>query len=598
MNSANTTGHLQLYARFVKYVAPYKIRVAACGLLILFTTITSLSIPLFSMVIIDKILIPQQPQLLNIIGIALLAAVVGNGVVGFLQSVIFIRFKYRVLHSIRMELFRKIQSLDFDYFIKHQKGYIVSRIHQDAGRLGTLMSNLLFRINVNILMLIIGLVIMFFFHVWLTLFIIAIMPFYFVALTFLARKHRQINLKLLENHGQFQAKLQESIEGVRLTRALGTGKTEEKKYKLYLDRFYASFVNLDIWASFSQLMKVFISSGVVAVILWYGGNQVILGKLSIGKLAAFSSFVGIVFGPLESIYDIVLNLQVSNAALARIFEILDLQPRVKEADPPIEVERVQGNIVFRNVLFRYEKNGFALHRINLTVHQGEKLGVVGRTGAGKTTLINLLLRFYDPIEGDITMGDNALKLYSFDCLRKNIAVVLQDLFFFEGTIADAIALGAAGANREEVEDAARMAQLHDRIVQLPQGYDTLIGEGGVKLSAGEKQRLSIARAILKNSPILILDEATSSIDSESEAAIDRALHHLLKDKTTLVIAHRLSTLLNTDRVIFLDNGTIKDSGSPQELLHRNPDFRLLFKAQLDCYSKNDLNVTVGKMIDV
>jgi ABC-type bacteriocin/lantibiotic exporter with double-glycine peptidase domain len=300
MNSANTTGHLQLYARFVKYVAPYKIRVAACGLLILFTTITSLSIPLFSMVIIDKILIPQQPQLLNIIGIALLAAVVGNGVVGFLQSVIFIRFKYRVLHSIRMELFRKIQSLDFDYFIKHQKGYIVSRIHQDAGRLGTLMSNLLFRINVNILMLIIGLVIMFFFHVWLTLFIIAIMPFYFVALTFLARKHRQINLKLLENHGQFQAKLQESIEGVRLTRALGTGKTEEKKYKLYLDRFYASFVNLDIWASFSQLMKVFISSGVVAVILWYGGNQVILGKLSIGKLAAFSSFVGIVFGPLES----------------------------------------------------------------------------------------------------------------------------------------------------------------------------------------------------------------------------------------------------------------------------------------------------------
>jgi ABC-type multidrug transport system fused ATPase/permease subunit len=258
----------------------------------------------------------------------------------------------------------------------------------------------------------------------------------------------------------------------------------------------------------------------------------------------------------------------------------------------------QGNIVFRNVLFRYEKNGFALHRINLTVHQGEKLGVVGRTGAGKTTLINLLLRFYDPIEGDITMGDNALKLYSFDCLRKNIAVVLQDLFFFEGTIADAIALGAAGANREEVEDAARMAQLHDRIVQLPQGYDTLIGEGGVKLSAGEKQRLSIARAILKNSPILILDEATSSIDSESEAAIDRALHHLLKDKTTLVIAHRLSTLLNTDRVIFLDNGTIKDSGSPQELLHRNPDFRLLFKAQLDCYSKNDLNVTVGKMIDV
>lgn len=574
-----------LFLRFLKYIAPHKLEVAICAFLILFSSLTSLSLPLFSMILIDRILIPKEPNLLNIVGFTVIAIVIVNGLAGFMQTILFVRFKYRVLHRVRMELFHKIQSLDFDYFIKNQKGYIVSRIHNDAGRLATLMYNLLFRLNLNVLLLIFGLVIMFYFHVRMTLVIIAIMPLFFYALVKLAIKLRYFNVKLLEDHGVFQAKLQESIEGVRLTRALGTERVEEKKYRHYLDRFFVTFEKLDVWTSFSGLIKVFFSSSIIAVILWYGGHQVIQGNLTIGQLSAFGSLVGFVFSPLETLYDVVLNLQESYAALVRVFEILDLQPAVKEAERPVRCDRVQGNIVFHGVSFQYEKDGFSLRNIGFDVNQGEKLGVVGRSGVGKTTLMNLLLRFYDPQEGEIRLDGIPLKQYAFESLRGNIAVVLQDLFFFEGTVSEAIALGKDGATQKEIEDAAEMAQLHERITRLPQGYDTMIGEGGVKFSAGEKQRLSIARAILKNAPILILDEAMSSIDSESEAAIEKALQHLLSGRTTLVIAHRLSTLLKTDRVIFLDNGAIVESGQPRELLSRNPEFQLLFREQIDCSSK-------------
>jgi ATP-binding cassette subfamily B protein len=346
---------------------------------------------------------------------------------------------------------------------------------------------------------------------------------------------------------------------------------------------------LDIWASVSDLSKVFFSSSVMALILWYGGYQVISGNLTIGELSAFGSLIAFVFNPLEALYDVVLNLQQSSASLARIFDILDLKPKVMESEMPVRVERIQGRIAFNNVGFHYDGNGFALRGINFTVSPGERLGVVGRTGAGKTTLMNLLLRFYDPEEGEIALDDIPLKNYAFESLRKNIAVVLQDIFFFEGSIAEAVALGKTSATRNEIENATKMARLDDLIQRLPQGYDTLIGEEGAKLSAGERQRLSLARAILKDAPILILDEATSSIDSQSEQAIEEALDHLLADRTTLVIAHRLSTLMRTDRVIYLDNGAIVDAGTPKEVLSRNPDFRILFQAQIDCMVGTDSN---------
>ncbi len=573
-----------LLRRFLHYVAPHRLQVAACFALILLTSLASLSIPIFSMLVIDRVLVPKDPQLLNILGIGVLSVVLVNGCAGFLQTLIFVAFKYRILRTIRMQLFRKVQTLDISFFIGHQMGYILSRIHSDAGRIATLLSNLLFRFNVNVLLLILGLAIMFYFHALLTLIVIAIIPIYFWTLTAMARKLRRLNLRMMEDHGLFQGKLQESVGGIRLVRVLGIEESEEKKIHHYLDRFFSTFKSLEIWSSFGNLIKMVFSSSVVAVILWYGGHQVIAGRLSIGELAACSSLVGFVFNPLEVLYDVILNLQESNAALARIFEILDMQPTVKECERPIRKDKVQGNIEFRNVRFQYDDSAFALTDITFSVRKGERLGLVGRTGAGKTTIVSLLLRYYDPLGGEITIDDIPLQEYAFKSLRGNIDVALQDLFLFEGTISEAIALGNEGASEEAIERAARMAQLHDRIVSLPKGYDTLIGEGGVKLSAGEKQRLSIARAILKDAPVLILDEATSAIDSASEKEIERALTNLLANKTTLVITHRFSTLLNTDRVLFLDAGRIVDSGAPQELLDRNPDFRRLFQDQIDCSS--------------
>ena len=473
-----------------------------------------------------------------------------------------------------------LQRLSLSYFENRSTGEIMTRVTSDTEHVERIFVDGLEGLLTASLTLV-GITIMMFFLNWkLALLSLLPIPILIVCAAWFTRRVHGYYAEIRKSVADLNAYLQDALSGIKETIGFNQHEYERERFET-LSQTYSqnSLRAMFLWSWYWPGM-VFVGSTGTVLILWYGAGEVLAGELTVGQLVMFLSYLGLFYTPINEIHSLNHMLQHALAASERVFEILDTKPEVEDrpgAVPP--VERLRGAVEYRHVGFGYRKDGTVLSDVNLTVRPGERIALVGPSGAGKTSLLKLLMRFYDVRSGAVLVDGHDVRELPLDFLRGQIGLVQQEPFLFNGTVRQNIVYSDLSAGHERVEAAARAARAHDFITRLPDGYDSWIGERGVKLSVGQKQRVSIARVLLKDPPIVIFDEATSNIDTETEVKIREALNDLTKGRTTFIIAHRLATLHDVDRIIVVERGTIVEEGDHEALMKRGGVYAGLYEAQ-------------------
>ena len=558
-----------LLMRLLPYLRPYWPVLVLGGVLALFVSGAEALIAWLVKPAMDDIFLKRDVTMLRIIPLALLGAYLLKGGGRFGQSYLMASVGERVIARIRRELYAHIQSMPLSFFASLHSAELMTRVVTDVNRLARLSSTVLV-MAVRHVGTICALLTVMFLREWvLALIAIAVFPIVGVAVRTIGRKLYKINRRTQQKIAELNVVLQESFTGSKIVKAFGREGLEQQRFNSVNDRLLGlALKDRRVDEMAEPLMEVL---GALAIMgaLWYGGYQVISGALTPGEFFSFTAAVVLLYGPVRQLSRMVNTVQQSIASVERVFEILDTPPAIVDAPGAHTLPTFTGSIEFEGAGFRYpEAEDWALQDITLTVRKGELVAFVGMSGAGKTTLMELLPRFHDVTTGRITLDGHDLREVTVDSLRALIGIVTQDTFLFHDSVEYNIAYGKAGATPAEVERAARQAQAHDFVAALPEGYATSVGERGVKISGGQAQRLAIARAFLKDPPILILDEATSDLDAESEFLVQQALSELMKGRTVLVIAHRLATVKHADRVVVVHAGRIAEMGTHDELMTR------------------------------
>lgn len=491
-----------------------------------------------------------------------------------------------VVADLRKRLFAHVLTLDVELFARRKTGEITSRLTSDIATVQAAVAQALAQLVNQSITLLGGIVVLFVLEPRLTLVMMAVIPPVVLAAAFFGRRLRRLSTAFQDRLAAANANAEEAVAGIRVVKSFTAEQHEAGRYGAAIDEsFAAALARVRVRALFTPAVILAVFAG-LAVVLWYGGRLALAGDLQGGDLVAFLLITMFVAGSLGSFTGLYAQLQEAIGASRRIFELLDESPVIGaaavEAGADRTLERVVGEVAFVNVSFRYQGRGDAavLADIDLQAKPGEVVAIVGPSGAGKSTLVSLIPRFYDPTAGSVTLDGHDLRELPLAGLRSHIGIVPQETTLFSGSVADNIRYGRLGAGDVEVIQAAKDANAHEFINAFPEGYATTVGERGQQLSGGQRQRVAIARALLKNPRILILDEATSSLDSESEAAVQVALERLMVGRTTFVIAHRLSTVLAADQIVVLAGGRIVERGTHAQLLARQGLYRELFERQL------------------
>ncbi|MFH1062796.1 MAG: ABC transporter ATP-binding protein [Candidatus Omnitrophota bacterium] len=531
-------------------------------------------LPEFLAKIVEQINETPPLEMLNIIVVIILVVFILKGIFSFGRTYLVTKLSQLVIRDIRDTIYRKIQNFSLDYFTQSVTGHLVSRITYDVDILkGTISVGL--TMIYNCLTMVFLAAIVFYINWKWALMSVALVPLVAWPIVSIGRMIKKISTQAQEKMGDLNRKLFETISGVRIVKAFSMEDKEIIKVGNHNLSFYKIMMRLEKRSQILGPFTEFIGACGGLAFLYYGGRSVINGNMSFGIFVLFLTALLSLIKPFRRLSEIHSINQQGLAAAKRVFDVLDSPIKVAEAKNAIKLPGFKKDLVFTNVSFGYDET-MILNQINLTVSKGDIIGLVGASGVGKTTLVNLIPRFYDPTQGSIKLDGIDIKDVTFKSLRSQIGIVTQDLMLFNDTIRNNIAYSREDATAEEVIKAAKIAEAHEFIMSTPEGYDTIIGDMGMKLSGGQKQRLAIARAILDNPPILILDEATSQLDAESTRLVQEALDKLLSNRTAFVIAHRLATVKKVNRILVFDEGRIVEQGTHEQLLKKNGVYKKLF----------------------
>ncbi|ULW84959.1 SAV1866 family putative multidrug efflux ABC transporter [Staphylococcus aureus] len=573
--------------RYLQFVKPYKYRIFATIIVGIIKFGIPMLIPLLIKYAIDGVInnhaltTDEKVHHLTIaIGIALFIFVIVRPPIEFIRQYLAQWTSNKILYDIRKKLYNHLQALSARFYANNQVGQVISRVINDVEQTKDFILTGLMNIWLDCITIIIALSIMFFLDVKLTLAALFIFPFYILTVYVFFGRLRKLTRERSQALAEVQGFLHERVQGISVVKSFAIEDNEAKNFDKKNTNFLTQALKHTRWNAYSFAAINTVTDIGPIIVIGVGAYLAISGSITVGTLAAFVGYLELLFGPLRRLVASFTTLTQSFASMDRVFQLIDEDYDIKNGVGAQPIEIKQGRIDIDHVSFQYNDNEAPILKdINLSIEKGETVAFVGMSGGGKSTLINLIPRFYDVTSGQILIDGHNIKDFLTGSLRNQIGLVQQDNILFSDTVKENILLGRPTATDEEVVEAAKMANAHDFIMNFPQGYDTEVGERGVKLSGGQKQRLSIARIFLNNPPILILDEATSALDLESESIIQEALDVLSKDRTTLIVAHRLSTITHADKIVVIENGHIVETGTHRELIAKQGAYEHLYSIQ-------------------
>lgn len=568
------------YKRLGAYIKPYKKAVFKTLFVIILANLASMLGPYFTKIAIDQVIPQKNLSLLLILGAIFLFSLVIIGWCMRYRIYAITEIGQDILKDMRFSIFEHLQKLPFSYFDSRPHGKILIRVVNYINTLSDLLSNGLINLISDLFNVIITLIFMLFIDVKLTLYSLLLLPVLFVIVLFIQGKQRKAYQELSNKQSNLNAYIHESISGIKITQSFAR---EDENFQIFnevSEEYRQSFmkavrVQYLLWPAVQNI------SVITTCFIYFVGIRQLGVSVTTGTLIAFIGYINNFWNPVINIGNFYNSLITATAYLERIFETMDVVPEIQDAPHAIELPPIKGTVDFQHVYFRYEEGKNILTDVSFHIEPGQTIALVGPTGAGKTTIINLLSRFYDVNEGAVKIDGYDVRDVTLRSLRKQMGVMLQDTFIFSGTIIENIRYGNLAATEEEVIQAAKIVRAHDFIKDLKDGYETVVEERGSTLSAGQRQLISFARALLADPKILILDEATSSIDTKTEELLQEGLQQLLKGRTSFIIAHRLSTIKNSDKIFYIDGGRIVEEGSHDQLMAKHALYHHLYQSQYD-----------------
>lgn len=573
--------------RYLEFVKPYKWLILGTIIVGIIKFGIPLLIPLLIKYVIDDVInngaMTVQDKMYHLTIAMLIAAfifVIVRPPIEFLRQYMAQWTSNKILYDIRKKLYHHLQALSSRFYANNKAGEVISRVINDVEQTKDFIMTGLMNIWLDCITIIIAMAVMFFLDIQLTIAAIIILPFYILTVYFFFGRLRALTRQRSQKLAETQGFLHERVNGMSVIKSFAIEDNEAKNFDVRNRNFLNKAFKHTRWNAYSFSAINTVTDIGPLIVIGYGAFLAINGSLTVGTLAAFVSYLEQLYGPLRRLVSSFTTLTQSFASMDRVFQLFDEPYDIQNRNDAKPIQIKEGHIEFKDVAFRYNKDEQnVLNGINLEVKHGQTVAFVGMSGGGKSTLISLIPRFYDVTKGEILIDDHDIQSFEISSLRRQIGMVQQDNILFSDTVKENILLGRPNATFEEVVEAAKMANAHDFITSLPNGYDTEVGERGVKLSGGQKQRLSIARIFLNNPPVLILDEATSALDLESEAIIQDALETLSNDRTTLIVAHRLSTITHADKIVVVENGEIVEEGNHQQLMQQQGAYYRLYNIQ-------------------
>ncbi|MDF1508120.1 ABC transporter ATP-binding protein [Robertmurraya sp. DFI.2.37] len=573
--------------RYMRFVKPYRFQIMGTIVIGIIKFAIPLLIPLLIKYVLDDIVgndglsgDEKVSKLILIMGIMIVIFLVVRPPIEYYRQYFAQWTASKILYDIRDKLFTHIQKLSFKYYSNTKAGEVISRVINDVEQTKTFVVTGLMNLWLDLATIVIAVVIMLTMDVSLTFVSLVLFPFYAFSIKYFFGNLRKLTRRRSQALAEVQSYLHERVQGMPVIKSFAIEDEEQKRFDSQNSNFLSKAIEHTKWNAKAFAVVNTITDIAPLLVIGYSGYQVIQGHLSIGEMAAFIAYIDRLYNPLRRLVNSSTTLTQSIASMDRVFEFIDEKYDIADKPNAIPCNKVSGHIQLENVSFAYDKDEEkVLKNISLDVKEGETIALVGMSGGGKSSLVSLLPRFYDVTEGRILLDGIDIREFEVRSLRDKIGMVLQDNILFSESVKSNILIGKPDATDEEVIEAAKAANAHDFIMNLPEGYDTKVGERGVKLSGGQKQRVAIARVFIKNPPILVLDEATSALDLESEHLIQEALEKLAKERTTFIVAHRLSTITHADRIVLIENGEIVEIGRHEQLMEAQGHYYKLFQIQ-------------------